>query len=247
MDTHRYMVVKDGKDITKDISFYSYDAAAGKYTVAFESGKTYSYQPSSLVMFKDPAVLDPDSVYVEHRGRKLFNIHAIYVFRYLYRQYAQEREEFLKEHRHVSSYDSENLMYALICELLESHPNLPFGVVSHYPLYMLIRDMKYLDARQRRYAGNPATHVDFLIYSRVSKKPVLAIEVDGYEYHKEGSRQKQRDEMKDAILALYGIKLIRCRTDGSGEKERIEKELDTYEKEQDKGSKLVTNSKVNAV
>lgn len=32
---------------------------------------------------------------------------------------------------------------------------------------------------------NPAVHLDFLIYNRISKKPVLAVEVDGYEYHKE--------------------------------------------------------------
>ncbi|WRK55048.1 hypothetical protein SD457_09625 [Coprobacillaceae bacterium CR2/5/TPMF4] len=43
---------------------------------------------------------------------------------------------------------------------------------------------------------NPATHIDFLIYNTVSKKPVLAIEVDGYDYHKENTVQASRDLMK---------------------------------------------------
>ena len=68
---------------------------------------------------------------------------------------------------------------------------------------------------------NPATHLDFLIYNRIGKKPVLAIEVDGYEYHKENTTQASRDAMKDHIMKLYEIPLLRFMTNGSGEKEKI--------------------------
>lgn len=68
---------------------------------------------------------------------------------------------------------------------------------------------------------NPASHLDFLIYNRIGKKPVLAIEVDGYENHKKGTVQASRDQLKDHILERYQIPLLRFKTNGSGEKEKI--------------------------
>ena len=61
---------------------------------------------------------------------------------------------------------------------------LSLDVVCHFPLNMLIKNPQLLNDRECQYAMNPATHLDFLIYNRISKKPVLAIEVDGYEFHK---------------------------------------------------------------
>ncbi|MEG0950235.1 MAG: DUF2726 domain-containing protein, partial [Bacteroidales bacterium] len=66
-----------------------------------------------------------------------------------------------------------------------------------------------------------ATHIDFLIYNRVSKMPVLAVETDGYAYHKADSAQFARDKKKDRILDLYGIALVRLSTTGNNEKKMI--------------------------
>lgn len=41
----------------------------------------------------------------------------------------------------------------------------------------------------------------------MNKLPVLAIEVDGFAYHKEDSKQRKRDEIKNAILQKCGIAL----------------------------------------
>ena len=68
---------------------------------------------------------------------------------------------------------------------------------------------------------NSATHLDFLIYSRISKRAVLAVEVDGYHYHKEGTIQARRDKMKNHILDLYNIPYLRFATNGSNEKEKL--------------------------
>ena len=62
--------------------------------------------------------------------------------------------------------------------------------------------------------------------SRIGKKPVLAVEVDGYEYHNEKTVQASRDLMKNHIMELYEIPLLRFVTNGSGEKERIIEMLD---------------------
>lgn len=94
-------------------------------------------------------------------------------------------------------------------------------VVCHFPLNMLIKNPEFLSEEECRYAMNPATHLDFLIYNRISKKPVLAIEVDGYEYHKKHTVQASRDLLKNRIMELYEIPLLRFMTNGSGEKEKI--------------------------
>ena len=69
------------------------------------------------------------------------------------------------------------------------------------------------------------THVDFLLFRRMDKSPLLAIEVDGVAFHAAGSLQASRDEKKNRIFERCGMPLLRLRTDGSGEKERIEQAL----------------------
>ena len=64
--------------------------------------------------------------------------------------------------------------------------------------------------------------------SRIGKKPVLAIEVDGYEYHKEDTVQASRDLLKNHIMELYEIPLLRFMTNGSGEREKIVEMLDNF-------------------
>ena len=73
---------------------------------------------------------------------------------------------------------------------------------------MLIKNPELLNEQECQYAMNPATHLDFLIYNRIGKKPVLAIEVDGYEYHKEDTVQASRDLLKNHIMELYEVPLL---------------------------------------
>ena len=147
------------------------------------------------------------------------------IFDYLYQQYTSERQKFLKGKRQISEYDSENLMYHTILDVLKEAGREDLSVVCHYPLNELIKDPCYLDDEECRYAMHPSTHLDFLIYSKISKKYVLAIEVDGFHYHKEGTEQAERDKKKDHILELYNIPLRRFKTNGSGEREQIMKFL----------------------
>ena len=71
-------------------------------------------------------------------------------------------------------------------------------------------------------------HIDFLVYNQISKKPVLAIEVDGFHYHKPGTKQYERDRIKDNIFKTYGIPLLRFPTNGSEECAKIEQFLMEY-------------------
>ena len=148
------------------------------------------------------------------------------VFDYLYGQYETERLAYLKKHKRISEYDSENLMFGLIEDVLETRQEA-LGVVAHQPLYQLIRDYSKLTAEEERFIKNGLSHLDFLVYNRVTKKPVLAIEVDGYWFHKEGTKQAERDAIKNHILEIYQIPLIRFATNGSGEKEKLSNKLET--------------------
>ena len=52
------------------------------------------------------------------------------------------------------------------------------------------------------------------------------VEVDGYKYHKEDNKQKERDILKNNILSKYNIPLIRLTTNGSREESIIRSKLD---------------------
>ena len=164
--------------------------------------------------------------YIRYNNYQVIKSDIYSVFDLLYKQYTEARIAYLKKHRRISEYDSENLMYGAICDLLKKRSHLSLNVICHQPLNMLIRDPRLLSDDECRYAMNTATHLDFLIYNRISKEPVLAIEVDGFHFHKPGTVQYHRDRMKDNILKLYNIPLLRLPTNGSGEIELIAAELD---------------------
>ncbi|TQR60257.1 DUF2726 domain-containing protein [Campylobacter troglodytis] len=72
-----------------------------------------------------------------------------------------------------------------------------------------------------KYAQNPHTHIDFVIYHKMDKKPLLAIEIDGFAFHNESTTQTKRDELKNKILAKFNFPLLRLNTTQSGEEKRI--------------------------
>ena len=128
----------------------------------------------------------------------------------------------MKKHKKISEYDSENLTFALLEDILKENINMRhLNIICHLPLYMLIQDYSLLNEEESKYAANINTHIDFLIYNRVSKQPILTIETDGYTFHKSGTSQSERDIKKDRILELYGSPLGRLSTIGSNEKKII--------------------------
>jgi len=159
--------------------------------------------------------------YIQYNNFEVVESKTYSIFDYLYKQYTEERIAYLQKHKKVSEYDSENLMYSLVEEIISDNKYSSLDVVCHFPLNMLIKNPELLNEQECQYAMNPSTHLDFLLYNRISKKPVLAIEVDGYKYHKEDTVQAKRDLLKNHIMELYEIPLLRVKTNGSGEKEKI--------------------------
>ena len=148
------------------------------------------------------------------------------IFDLLYQDYSEVRFKVLKKRKRVSKYDSENLIYSLIEEVLQENAYRGFSVVFQFPLSMLIRDTEDLTIEESSYATHPWTQTDFVVYRKVDKSPVLVIEVDGYAFHREGTRQAERDALKDAVLTKCGLPILRLSTVGSDERNRIRKKLE---------------------
>ena len=83
--------------------------------------------------------------------------------------------------------------------------------VCHYPLKRLIADDSLLTEEEKVFASSELTHVDFLLYNSITKKPILTIEVDGWAFHQSDVQQK-RDALKDTILNKYRLKPLRIST-----------------------------------
>lgn len=147
------------------------------------------------------------------------------VFDLLYREYTAQRLEVLRQKRKVSIYDSENLAYLEIESVLQEKAYREFSITLQFPLSTLIKDTSCLTPEETAYASHPWTRADFLIYRKVDKSPVLVIEVDGYAFHRKGSRQAERDVLKDSVLNKAGVPILRLSTTGSNERVRIAERL----------------------
>ncbi len=160
--------------------------------------------------------------YVSYHSMEVTDSKVCSVFDLLYKQYAEARCQTLTSMKKVSQMDSENLMFGLITEVLKEEGLEGYGVHIHVPLRMLLRDPSLLETeRERQYALNSLTHVDFLIFEKIGRSIVAVIEVDGWAFHKTDRAQAERDALKNAICARYGIPLFRFSTTGSGEKEQL--------------------------
>lgn len=164
--------------------------------------------------------------YIEYNNFSVVDSTTYSVFDYLYSSYSQRRKAYLSNYKKISQYDSENLMYALIVDVLKEDKFNQLKVSSHVPLRMIIKDMEILSTRESEYVSHFLTHVDFLIFDKIGKSPKLVIEVDGVAFHKEETKQMLRDDLKNKILAKYNLPILRFRTDGSREKEKLIKKLE---------------------
>lgn len=149
-------------------------------------------------------------------------IHSI--FDLLYKQYTKEREEFLAKHKKASIYISENLAYVCIKKCLSDIGVLTIDFVTHVPLLDFVKITDEFTDEEIRFIRTDA-HVDFLIYNKMDKKPILAIEVDGFKYHKQNFKQIDRDQIKNTILEKTGLPLLRLSTTGANEEERIKSKI----------------------
>lgn len=165
--------------------------------------------------------------YIEYNNFQIVKSKVFSVFDLLYKGYYKQRIEYLKKHKRVSEYDSENIVYGVIEKILARPEFSKIGCVMHSALATLVKDLSLLTEEEARYASNPLTHLDFILFNKMDKKPVMVIEVDGTRYHAEGTRQAERDILKNSVLEKCDVPILRLRTNESGEEARIKEMLRT--------------------
>lgn len=166
--------------------------------------------------------------YVDYNNMEIVNSKIYSSFDLLYKQNELERLNFFKKHARISRFDSENIIYYLIEKIIRDYANLGFHV--YQSLNDLIKDKSLLNDEEMKYVSHHSTHIDFYIFKKIGDRPILAIEVDGYKNHKKGTKQYERDLLKNSILKKYNIPLVRLKTNGSGEENIIREKLDEITK-----------------
>lgn len=163
--------------------------------------------------------------YIDYNNYAVIDSRVYSVFDLLYADYAVQRMAYLKKHKRISEYDSESLAFSVIEDVLRQERFQSFGCSIHPSLATLVKDYSVLTEDEARYANNPLTHLDFLVFSTMNRAPLLAIEIDGTSFHSKGSAQATRDFLKNSVLEKIRIPLLRIRTNESGEYSRIETAL----------------------
>lgn len=148
-------------------------------------------------------------------------------FDLLWPHHSNKLNHFKKQIKGNSKYESENIIESLIKKILnESELYSSFYLKRGYPLYLITPNKQGLTEREIQFSNHRLAHVDFLIINRCDNSFVLAIEVDGYTFHST-AKQQERDAIKDKVLALNGVELLRLSTRGYGEEEKIREKLRT--------------------
>ena len=159
--------------------------------------------------------------YIKYNNFEIVQSKIYSIFDLLYKNYAPYLNTQLAKLKNVSEFKSENLMNIVIEDVLNIQEYRHLNYIMHYPLNKLIKDLSLLDEKEKDFVQHPSAHLDIILYSKIDKRVVLAIEVDGFAFHENNATQLQRDKLKDCILHKYDIPLIRFPTNGSQEEKKL--------------------------
>ena len=165
--------------------------------------------------------------YIKYNNFSVENSKVNSIFDFLYTKATAAKIEYLRKLKKISPFDSENAAGCLLEKIFSEPEYSKYGFVFEMPLKDIARRdyITTLPMELRNYAEKSWTHVDFAVFNKVTKEIVLGIEVDGYTYHKRGTRQAERDIKKNTIFELFGIPLLRLSTKGSNEEFKIKRAL----------------------
>lgn len=143
------------------------------------------------------------------------------VFDLLYKEYNKVFTSFLLSNKDIEGSPAEILVYKLLREKILSNNSrfLFIDIAREYKLRDLIRDYRLFSEEEIKFIKNNS-RLDFLLYNKIDKAPILAIEVDGVSYHN-NELQRERDKKKDHIMEVIGLPMLRLSTDGYNEEAKI--------------------------
>lgn len=156
---------------------------------------------------------DAKNIIVESKIRSVFDL--------LYKEYHSELNTFLDSNSDMEGSAAEVLIHKLLLDkiLLPNSSYSFIDIAREYKLRDLVHDYDLLSEDEVYFIQNNS-RLDFLLYNKIDKAPILAIEVDGVSFHEDKS-QKDRDNKKTHILEVIGLPLLRLSTNGYDEEMKI--------------------------
>lgn len=160
---------------------------------------------------------DPSETMVQGKIHSVFDL--------LYKEYSQQLFSFLSKNKNIKGSPAEIIIYKLLKDsVLQNNPQfLSIDMLREYRLRDLVRDYESLSTEEIQFIKKDSK-IDFLLFNRLDKTPLLAIEVDGVAFHN-NELQKERDSKKNNILDKIGLPLLRLSTNGHNEEARIIEKL----------------------
>jgi hypothetical protein len=153
---------------------------------------------------------------------------VISMFDLLYTAYSQRLRPLAARLRNEMKYRSEDVTWTVLHDILAEQRYAHLTVSYQVLVRNLLPDLSRLTPRQESFVRHRAS-VDFVVYNRVTNRPLLAIEVDGFAFHENKPAQLARDAIKDEIFKAHRMPLLRLATTDSGEDQRIRRALDNAE------------------
>lgn len=145
---------------------------------------------------------------------------VVSVFDLLYTEYSRRLRPLAARLRRELGQPSEDIVWTVLNEILAEPGHEHLTAVPQVLLNNLLRGSNRLTSAQTAFVGRRAS-LDFVVYNRVTNRPLLAVEVDGFQFHENNPTQLARDALKNEILRAHGLPLLRLPTTGSGEQRRI--------------------------
>ena len=135
------------------------------------------------------------------------------VFDLLYKEYSYKLDKLNRSLLHRSKFKSENIMDTILNNEFKKDEYRDYCYDREMVLRNFFKTIDNLNEEEKKYVNNGA-RIDFVIYDKMNNKPVLFIEVDGFEYHKNNPKQLEKDKLKDSIARKNGIDILRFETGG---------------------------------
>lgn len=196
--------------------------------VAISRAKDVLYVVASKFLFEQKGILSSLKDYVlyysDFRQSTMERSAIRSIFDLLYKDGVYDPEHIKSKLKQVSEFQSENLIATLLDKFKKQEKVATFDYVHNYPLRLLLDADMFEDIEDRKFILNPNSHVDFLLFNPIGKRPLFVIEVDGKQ-HRMLAQQAERDRRKDRILSSVGLKVLRLKTTDSDCEEKIKEFL----------------------
>jgi superfamily I DNA and/or RNA helicase len=165
--------------------------------------------------------------YIEYHtlDDNLIESQIVSVFDLLYKEYSSKLIALKNRLPNISKYQSENIIWRLLHDIISEDKYNCLEFTMQVLLKNLLKNSDKLKPEEVRYVNHNSS-VDFVVYYKLNKKPILIIEIDGFAFHENNPEQLIRDALKNSILKKYDLPLLRLATTGNGEEERIKKALE---------------------